>query len=92
MIINLWLDLDLGDAIAGDALVDTVDYKNVSDRISATVERSHFKLIETLAHHIFCELTTYSQLTKIKVEVSKPGALRKAECASVTAYWKRAQT
>jgi len=91
VIINVWLELETDQAVERDALEDSVDYKDVSDRIFSAVECSRFKLIESLAHHILAELATYSQLTAATVEVTKPSALRRAESVSVTASWERAK-
>lgn len=90
VIINLWLGVTVTEAVTTDALEDTLDYKSVSDRVVTAVERSHFKLVESLAHHIVSELTPHPKLISIIVEVIKPGALKRAESVSVTIAWERA--
>lgn len=89
VIINLWLGLDTSKAISTDALADTVDYKSIAHQVSTAVERSHYRLLESLANHILCEVLKNSRLNNVRVEVSKPKALRCADCVLVVASWER---
>ena len=50
--LDLLLSIDLAAAGASDALVDTVDYGAVCDRVAATVGEAHVNLLEHLSTRV----------------------------------------
>ena len=63
-------------AAVNDAVADTVDYKQVAKRVLAFVEGSKFLLIETLAHRLALTLLQEFSLEWVRIDLSKPGAIR----------------
>lgn len=84
---TLSLDLEMGwdirAAAASDAIADALDYKAVSQRLKAHVERAHYELVETLAESIWTILREEFQVPWMRLRVSKPGAVRGAQDVGV---------
>ena len=79
VLINMKLKVDFGRVAVSDAIQDTVDYRRVTARVVAEVEKSSMQLIETLAAHLGRTiLAEYVEVEAVAVEVWKPGALRAA--------------
>jgi len=79
VLINMKLRVDFGKVAVSDAIQDTVDYRRVTARVVAEVEKSSLQLIETLAAHLGQTiLAEYAEVETVAVEVWKPGALRAA--------------
>ena len=70
--VTLWLDL----ALAGksDAIEDTVDYRNIINRVQHLVKTSKFALVERLAGAIAESILTNDGIQQVKVRLSKPAA------------------
>ena len=70
--VTLWLDL----ALAGksDAIEDTVDYRNIINRVQHLVKTSKFALVERLAGAIAESILTSDSIQQVKVRLSKPAA------------------
>lgn len=83
VVINVTMDCDFGKAAETDNLDDTVNYKTVNKRIVAMVEESSFHLIETMAEHIARICLETAGVTRVRVSVDKPGALRFARSVAV---------
>lgn len=83
VVINVTLYADLVQAGKSDRISDTVDYKNVKDRIVDTVETSDSKLIEHLADRIARICLSEAGVEKVRVTVDKPHALRFAQSVAV---------
>lgn len=80
IIINLGLTVDFSAVAASDEIADTVDYRLVSRRIVAEIEKSSFRLIETLAAHLgLTILAEFPKIERVATEVWKPGALSGAK-------------
>ena len=77
-------------AAASDAVVDTVDYKQVAKRVLAFVAESKFHLIETLAHRLALLLLKEFSLEWIKIDLNKPGAIRHSRDVGVSITRRRA--
>lgn len=91
IIINIILYADLRKAGESDALEDTVDYKEVKQRVLAYVETSACFLVEKLARHIADICLDASGVQEVTVTVDKPGALRFARSVAVEITRKRAE-
>src|SRR5204863_8176330 len=76
VVLDLEFPCNCARAAASDSVADSVDYKQVAKRVQAFVEGSKFLLIETLAHRLALLLLDEFPLEWIKVDVSKPGAIR----------------
>lgn len=74
--LDIEMDRDISRAAATDAIEDTLNYKEVAKRLIAYVQNSRFELIESLVERI-AEIILYEfDITRVKVKLSKPGAVR----------------
>lgn len=88
---DLELKLDLSEAIVTDQLHDGVcDYNLVTKEVLTFVEKSSFRLIETLAGRVaeLC-LNRFSSIESILVRIYKPAAIQAADAAIVEIYRER---
>lgn len=83
VVVNLTLDCDLRRAAETDAIEDTVNYRTVTKRVIELVEGSQFLLVERLAGAIADECLRDRRVTRVRVRVEKPGALRFARSVGV---------
>jgi len=90
VVLDLEFPCDCARAAGSDAVVDTVDYKQVAKRALAYVGASEFQLIETLAHRLALLLLAEFPLAWIRIELSKPGAIRHSRNVSVSILRQRA--
>jgi dihydroneopterin aldolase len=81
--IDLQMATDIRKAATSDVIEDALNYKAVAERITAYVEASRFKLIETLAEHVAGILLGEFGIRWVKVTVSKPNAVRGARDVGV---------
>jgi FolB domain-containing protein len=80
VLINVKLKVDFGRVAVSDAIHDSLDYRLVTRRVVAEVEKSSVQLVETLAVHLGRTiLAEYPEVETVAVEVWKPGALRAAK-------------
>jgi dihydroneopterin aldolase len=73
-VIDVELEVDTSAAAASDALVDTVDYAGLSDRIADVVAGEPVDLIETLAQRLADVCLADWRVSAVTVEVHKPHA------------------
>ncbi len=90
VVLDLEFPCNCARAAASDSVADSVDYKQVAKRVQAFVEGSKFQLIETLAHRLAQLLLEEFPLEWIKVDVSKPGAIRHSRDVGVSITRRRA--
>ena len=83
VIINVTMDADLHKAGQSDDLNDTVDYHAVQLEILDLVEKSEFKLIESLAERITEICLKVDDVQSATVTIDKPGALRFCKSVAV---------
>jgi len=76
VVINVILWFDFTKATKTDNIYETVDYKKINKSIIEMVENSKFFLVETLAERIAQLCLQNKKVSKVKVTVEKPGALR----------------
>jgi dihydroneopterin aldolase len=79
VVLDLELAADVARAAAADRIEDTLNYKSVCRRVVAFVEASEFQLVETLAERTAELLRQEFEVAWVRVRLTKPGALRKAE-------------
>jgi len=69
---------------ATDAIEDTLNYKAISNRIVEYVSQSGFGLVETLAERVAQIILTEFGVQRVRLKLSKPGAVRGARAVGVT--------
>ncbi len=74
--IDLEMSFDLRAAAKSDSIDDTLNYKLVAKRVLAFVEASRYKLVEALAERIAVLVLEEFPVSKVRVAVHKPGAIR----------------
>lgn len=89
VILNIALGCDLSSAARTDDLADTVNYKDLYDRIKSMARHSRFFLIERLAAAVADICLSDGRVTSASVTVDKPGALPSAAGAAVSIVRRR---
>jgi len=74
---------------AEDMLSAAVDYRVVRDRVLAVVEDRRFNLVETMAQAILEAVRSDARVSRVSVQVHKPGALRQAQSVAALVEWGR---
>jgi len=83
VLINIVLYADLGTACQTDRIEDTVDYKDIKQKVVDMVESSSFMLVERLAERVAEICLENPQVQRVKVLVDKTGALRFARSVGI---------
>ena len=83
LIIDLEIGLDIQAAAASDQLEDSVSYKEIADCVAELVEKSKYKLIETVAEKIAATILEKYSVLWCKVTVNKPRAVEKSNNVGV---------
>ena len=83
VVINLTLEADLRRACKSDRIEDTVNYKEVKERVIDLVEGSSFFLVERLAEEIAGLCLEAPAVRRVWVRVQKPAALRFARTVEI---------
>lgn len=83
VLIDLVLEADLAAACHSDDIADTVDYKELKNRVLHLVEGSQFFLIERLAEAVAAACLETPRVQRATVTLDKPGALRFARSVAV---------
>ena len=73
---DLDFEFDVSVPGKGDSIDDTLDYKKITKSLIAFIESSEYKLIEALGEGIVDHLKSKFGIKKVKLRLSKPGALR----------------
>lgn len=81
--LDITLFSDLSQAGRSDDIADTVDYKEVKQRVLSMVERSEYFLIERLAQEVADICLEAPRVSGVTVCIDKPGALRFARSVAV---------
>ena len=68
---------------ATDAIADTLDYKAVSKRLIQYVSESEFGLVETLAERCAAIVLDEFPVSRLRLRLSKPGAVRGSSAVGV---------
>ena len=76
--IDLEMAADIGKAASTDALEDALDYHAVSKRLTEFIEQSRFQLLESLAEALAELLQKEFGVQRLKLKLSKPGAIANA--------------
>lgn len=83
VIVNIQATVDVMDALASDAFVDTVDYKAIVDSCEEIVRVRQFTLVETLASTITDVCLVFPRVTSVTVRAEKPRKLLNIIAAGV---------
>jgi D-erythro-7,8-dihydroneopterin triphosphate epimerase len=84
VLINLEIETDIPDeAMQADEPLDIFDYKTITKKIIAHVQEGRFKLLEVLTKSILDIIMEDEKVSRARVEVDKPHALRFAESVSL---------
>lgn len=78
LIIDLELACDTQKAAASDSLHDALDYAAISARVIEVCRASSHQLIETLAEQLATLVLADFSVTKVKLTITKPGAVAEA--------------
>ena len=90
VLINLEMETDIpAEALEADEPVGIFDYKTVTKKVIALVQDGRFKLLEVLTKQILDLIMEDERISRAKVEVDKPHALRFAESVSLQMEAKR---
>jgi len=76
VIISIHYRYNASKAIEEDNIKYSVNYKNITKKIIAEVEKSDFYLLESLANMIYTIVRENSSIQNVDVTVEKPFALR----------------
>ena len=74
--VDIEMDFDNKTAAQSDDIKDALNYKLVGKRVTAFIQNSKFQLVETLAEKISKIILKEFPVSKVKIKVSKPGAMR----------------
>jgi len=84
VLLNLSLEADLRPAARSDDIRDAVNYRTIAKDVIEFVEQSQFNLVEALAESVAALCLQDERVTRVRVSLQKPGALRFAESVGVT--------
>jgi dihydroneopterin aldolase len=90
-VVDVTLELDLSGAATSDALVDTVDYRTLAQRLAEGVGRTRFDLIEGLAGHLADLALADEKVQAVEVRVAKPQAPVTVQLDEVAVMLRRAR-
>ena len=83
VIINLEIEVDVSLAISTDHQDGIYNYKEITKAVIGFVSESKFNLLERLTHEVLQLIMLDKRVTRAKVEIDKPHALRFSESVSV---------
>ena len=83
LVIDLELKSDFTRAAQTDALEDALDYAAISQRVIAVCEGSRFQLLEALAEHVASIVLAEFSIERLRMTITKPGAVAEAEGVGV---------
>lgn len=82
--IDIEMEFDNKSAAKSDDIKDALNYKLVGKRVTAFIKKSNYQLVETLAEKISQVILTEFPISKVKITVSKPGAMRGSDSVGVS--------
>jgi D-erythro-7,8-dihydroneopterin triphosphate epimerase len=83
VIINIEIEADIPEeALTSDEPLGIYNYKTITKQIIALVQEKRFKLLEVLTKNILDLIMSDDRVSRARVEVDKPHALRFAESVS----------
>jgi D-erythro-7,8-dihydroneopterin triphosphate epimerase len=89
VLINLEIEVDAVQAIQTDNEDSIYNYKTITKAIIAFVSDSKYNLLEKLTHEVLQLIMQDIRVTRARVEIDKPRALRFSDSVSVELEAKR---
>lgn len=83
LVFDLEMAFDNRVPAASDDIADTLNYKAVSKRLAEYVSQSDFGLVETLAERCAEIVLREFNVQRLRLKLSKPGAVRGARAVGV---------
>ncbi len=83
ILLNITLSTDLREAGASDDIQHTVNYRTLTKEVISHVESSGRFTVEALAEDVASICLRHSGVSRVRVRVEKPGALRFARSVGV---------
>jgi FolB domain-containing protein len=83
ILLNMVLYSDIRRAAESDDIADAANYKAISKRVMEYVESSEHMLVERLVTEIARLILTEYPISRVRVRVEKPGALRFAQSVGI---------
>ena len=83
LVFDIEMAIDNRIPAASDAIGDTLNYKAVSKRVVQYVSESDFGLVETLAERVAAIILEEFGVQRVRLKLSKPGAVRGARAVGV---------
>ena len=83
LVFDLEMGFDNRAPAASDDIALTLNYKAVSKRVIAYVSQSDFGLVETLAERVAAIVIEEFGVARVRLKLSKPGAVRGARAVGV---------
>ena len=83
LLLNINLDVDIGDSTFADDINETIDYTKIADMATQLGISKKYNLIESFCHdlnNLF--LDTFKIIQQSKITVKKPNAIPKAKYAA----------
>ena len=82
--VDIEMDFDNKKAARSDDIEDALDYKKVGKRVSAYIQGSKAKLVESLAEKVAKIILKEFPVSRLVLTLSKPGALRGSESVGIS--------
>lgn len=76
LVIDLELGTDIRPAAKSDAIADTLNYKDIAERVTAFVEQSRYQLVEALAEAVAKLVLDEFPVPWLRLSVNKQAAVR----------------
>ena len=83
VVLDIEMAADIATAAKNDNIEDTLNYKAVAKRVIAFVEESQYKLVETLAENVASVILEEFDVSWLRLQVNKKGAVRGARDVGV---------
>ena len=79
LILDIDLAADIASAAATDKLEDTLDYKQVAERVIEYAQASTFDLIETLIERLAALILEEFDIPWVRIKLDKGGAVKRVK-------------
>ena len=83
LVADLEMETDIRAAARDDDIGSTPDYKAIAKRVEEYIRDSRCRLVETLAEQVAALVLAEFPVCRVRVTLSKPGAVRGAESVGV---------
>jgi D-erythro-7,8-dihydroneopterin triphosphate epimerase len=84
VVINAAISYRAGQACESDDELNALNYKPITKNIISLVEQGQFRLLEKLASELLALVMSNDEVTRAKITVDKPHALRFSDSVGIT--------